>query len=44
MHDNPLGGEYIGQGATMSTGVSRANGSQMPGIGRSINISIAYLF
>ena len=44
MHDNPLGGEYIGQGATMSTGVSRATGTQMPGIGRSINISIAYLF
>ena len=44
MHDNPLGGEYIGQGATMSTGVSRATGTQTPGIGRSINISIAYLF
>ena len=44
MHDNPLGGEYIGQGATMSTGLSRINGSQVPGIGRSINISIAYLF
>ena len=44
MHDNPLGGEYIGQGATMSNGLSRINGSQVPGIGRSINISIAYLF
>ena len=44
MHNNPLGGEYIGQGATMSTGVSRATGTQTPGIGRSINISIAYLF
>jgi iron complex outermembrane receptor protein len=44
MHDNPLRGEYIGQGATMSTGLSRATGTQMPGIGRSINISIAYLF
>lgn len=44
MHDNPLGGEYIGQGATMSTSLSRATGTQAPGIGRSINISIAYLF
>ena len=44
MYDNPLGGEYLGQGATMSTDVSRISGSQVPGIGRSINISISYLF
>lgn len=41
---NPLGGEYLGQGATMSTGVSRATGIQVPGLGRSLNISVSYLF
>ena len=44
MYDNPLGGEYLGQGATMSTSLSRGSGAQVPGIGRSLNISISYLF
>ena len=43
-YDNPNGGEYLGQGATMSTGISRSSSSQVPGIGRSLNLSLSYSF
>ncbi len=35
---DPLGGAYIGQGATMGTGVS--HGVQVPGMGRSVNVGL----
>ncbi len=35
---DPLGGAYVGQGATMGTGVS--HGTQVPGMGRSINVGL----
>lgn len=35
---NPLGGAYIGQGATMGTGV--LHGTQVPGMGRSVNVGL----
>jgi len=41
---DPLGGEYLGQGATMSTGIDRADGSQVPGMGRSFNVALSYTF
>ena len=41
---DPLGGEYLGQGATMSTGINRAEGTQVPGMGRSFNVALSYTF
>ncbi len=38
----PLGGAYIGQGATMGTGV--AYGQSVPGMGRSINMAVSVKF
>jgi iron complex outermembrane recepter protein len=35
---DPLGGAYVGQGATMGTGV--LHGTQVPGMGRSINVGL----
>ena len=35
---DPLGGAYLGQGATMGTGV--LHGIQTPGMGRSINVGL----
>jgi iron complex outermembrane receptor protein len=35
---DPLGGAYIGQGATMGTGV--LHGTQVPGMGRSVNVGL----
>ena len=43
-YDNPNGGEYLGQGATMSTGIMRASSSQVPGMGRSLNLALTYSF
>jgi iron complex outermembrane receptor protein len=43
-YDNPVGGEYLGQGATMSTGITKASGSQVPGMGRSFNFALTYQF
>lgn len=37
-YENPLGGAYLGQGATMGTGVLQ--GTQVPGMGRSINVGL----
>ena len=42
--DDPLGGEYLGQGAKMKTAISKSSGSQVPGMGRTINLSIIYDF
>ncbi len=39
---DPLGGAYVGQGATMGTGV--LYGTPVPGMGRSINTSLALKF
>lgn len=36
-YEDPLGGAYLGQGATMGTGIMQ--GVQVPGMGRSINVS-----
>ena len=41
-YDDPLGGSYLGQGATMTTGVS--NGTAVPGMGRSFNFSLSLDF
>ena len=41
---DPLGGEYLGQGATMSTGITRANGTQVYAMGRSFNVALTYSF
>jgi iron complex outermembrane receptor protein len=41
---DPLGGEYLGQGATMSTGITRANGTQVYAMGRSFNVALSYSF
>jgi iron complex outermembrane receptor protein len=41
-YDDPLGGAYLGQGATMGTGVGY--GTALPGMGRSINTSVTYTF
>ena len=41
-YDDPLGGSYLGQGATMSTGVT--NGKAVPGMGRSFNFSLSLDF
>jgi iron complex outermembrane receptor protein len=35
---DPLGGAYVGQGATMGTGV--IHGTQIPGMGRSVNVGL----
>ncbi|MDI1309634.1 MAG: TonB-dependent receptor plug domain-containing protein [Methylotenera sp.] len=35
---DPLGGAYLGQGATMGTGV--VHGTQIPGMGRSVNLGL----
>ena len=43
-YDNPVGGEYLGQGATMSTGITKASGTQVPGMGRSFNFALTYQF
>ncbi len=37
-YDNPLGGAYLGQGATMGSGV--LHGVVVPGMGRSINVGL----
>lgn len=39
---NPLGGAYVGQGATMGTGV--LYGTAVPGMGRSINAGVTVKF
>jgi iron complex outermembrane receptor protein len=41
---DPLGGEYLGQGATMSTGINRADGTQVYAMGRSFNVALSYSF
>jgi len=41
-YSDPLGGAYVGQGATMGTGV--AYGVSVPGMGRSINTSLSMKF
>ena len=41
-YSEPLGGTYIGQGATMMTGVK--NGTAVPGMGRSFNVGVLYNF
>mgnify|MGYP001274452921 CR=1 FL=1 len=41
-YSDPLGGTYVGQGATMMTGVS--NGVAAPGMGRSFNVGVLYNF
>lgn len=40
-YQDPLGGAYIGQGMTMSSGMSAPQyGTQVPGMGRSINVGL----
>lgn len=41
-YTSPLGGAYVGQGATMGTGVSY--GTFVPGMGRSLNTSLTVKF
>ena len=41
-YNNPLGGAYLGQGATMGTSV--AYGTAVPGMGRSINFGLTIDF
>jgi len=46
-YEDPLGGEYLGQGKTMAfdgTGLTKSSGSQVPGMGRTFNFSINYEF
>jgi iron complex outermembrane receptor protein len=43
-YDNPVGGEYLGQGATMSTAITKSSGTQVPGMGRSFNFALKYEF
>jgi len=43
-YDDPVGGEYLGQGATMSTAKTKSSGSSVPGMGRSFNFAISYQF
>lgn len=44
-YDNPLGGAYIGQGNTMESGaIAPKHGTQMPGMGRSINVGLTVNF
>jgi len=38
LYFDPLGGAYLGQGATMGTTVTR--GLSVPGMGRSINVGL----
>lgn len=39
---DPLGGAYLGQGATMGTGV--VQGVQVPGMGRSVNVGLTLFY
>lgn len=39
-YEDPLGGAYLGQGATMGTGV--VQGVQVPGLGRSVNVGLTF--
>lgn len=39
---DPLGGAYLGQGATMGSGVAR--GIQVPGMGRSVNVGLTLFY
>jgi iron complex outermembrane recepter protein len=39
---DPLGGAYLGQGATMGTGVIQ--GVQVPGMGRSVNVALTLFY
>jgi iron complex outermembrane recepter protein len=41
-YDDPLGGAYLGQGATMGTGVNQ--GVQVPGMGRSVNVGLTLFY
>lgn len=41
-YDNPLGGAYLGQGATMGSAV--AHGVVVPGMGRSVNVGLTLKF
>jgi len=41
-YDDPLGGAYLGQGATMGTGVIQ--GVQVPGMGRSVNMGLTLYY
>lgn len=44
-YDDPLGGAYIGQGATMSsTATAPQYGTAVPGMGRSLNTSVTVTF
>jgi len=43
-YDNPVGGEYLGQGATMSTAITKASGAQVHGMGRSFTLGLTYQF
>lgn len=39
---DPLGGAYLGQGATMGMGVTQ--GTQVPGMGRSVNVGLTLFY
>jgi iron complex outermembrane receptor protein len=39
---DPLGGAYLGQGATMGVGVIQ--GVQVPGMGRSVNVGLTLFY
>ncbi|HQN64124.1 MAG TPA: TonB-dependent receptor [Methylophilus sp.] len=44
-YDNPLGGAYIGQGNTMESGATAPkHGTQVPGMGRSLNVGLTVNF
>jgi iron complex outermembrane recepter protein len=42
LYADPLGGAYLGQGATMGTGVLQ--GVQVPGVGRSVNVGLTLFY
>lgn len=42
LYADPLGGAYLGQGATMGTGVLQ--GIQVPGMGRSVNVGLTLFY
>ena len=47
LYYHPLGGAYVGQGATMSSGTTTGTpqyGTSVPGIGRSINLGLTVKF
>ena len=46
LYYHPLGGAYVGQGATMNSSGSAApqHGTSVPGMGRSINVGLTLKF